>query len=157
MGVTACIRHSQLASILYLSFVNMAAQSSIWVRKGGVGTVYSSAGGGRDVLIIGSDVPLPQRDAVSQCNIELTEDDRRRLTNQGISETCCDDLSIIRARTNLDKDCALVGVEVSGGLHGKELSRDYILKQIASLMNNTTKPGGVYVVINTNFNVCVSQ
>ena len=64
----------------------MASKSSVWVRRKGIGTVYLSAGGGRDVLVIGSDVPLPHRDAVSRCNMELTEDDRRRLTNQGISE-----------------------------------------------------------------------
>ena len=125
--------------------MNMAAQSSVWVRQEGIGTVYLSAGGARDVLIIGSDGPLPHRDAVSRCNMELTEDDRRRLINQGIARAeSCDDLSIIRARYSLDKDCDLVGVEVSEP--GKELSRDYILKQIASLMNNTTKPGGVYLL-----------
>jgi len=118
----------------------MAAQSSVWIRHKGIGTVYLSAGGGRNVLIVGSDVPLPHRDAVSGCKMELTEDDRRRLTNQGISESCGDDLSIIRARSSLDKDCDLVGVEVSEP--EKELSRDYVLKQIASLMNNATKPGG---------------
>ena len=129
----------------------MASKSSVWVRRKGIGTVYLSAGGGRDVLVIGSDVPLPHRDAVSRCNMELTEDDRRRLTNQGISESCCDDLSIIRARYSLDEDYDLVGVEVSE--LGKELSRDYVLKQIASLMNNTTKPGGVCTLNYCNANI----
>jgi len=120
----------------------MAAHSSIWVREVGIGTVCLRAGGGRDVLIIGSDVPLPHRDAVSRCNVELTEDDRRRLTNQGIPESCCDDLSILCARYSLDRaNRDLVGVEVREP--GKELSRDYVLNQIASVTNNTTKPGGV--------------
>ena len=79
--------------------------------------------------------------------MELTEDDRRRLINQGIPEHCFgDDLSIVRARWNLDKECCLSGVEVSKP--GKELSRNYVLKQIASLMNNTTKPGGRSVQCN---------
>lgn len=111
------------------------------------GTAAYGAAGGRDILLISSEAPLCSPDAVPRCRVELTEDDRRRLINQGIPEHCFgDDLSIVRARLNLDKECCLSGVEVSKP--GKELSRDYVLKQIASLMNNTTKPGGRSVQCN---------
>ena len=104
--------------------INMEAQSLVWVQKELLGKVYCSAAGKRDKLIISSEAPLPHPDAVPRCNAELTEDDRRRLTNQGVPEHCCDDLSTVRARCNLDKGVNVVGVEVSGP--EKMLSRDYI-------------------------------
>jgi len=122
--------------------INTEAQSLVWVQKELLGKAYCSAAGKRDELIISSEAPLPHPDAVPRCTAELTEDDQRRLTNQGVPEHCCDDLSIVRARCSLDKGVNVVGVEVSGP--EKMLSRDYILKQITSLMNNTTKPGGMH-------------
>ena len=101
----------------------MARPKPVWeVYNGRV-----SASGDRDVLIVASvgEVNADSQDVVPRCSIELTAEHRTKLTNQGIPEECTDDLSIIKARIALDKNCHLVGEEVSKP--GRELDRGYIL------------------------------
>ena len=100
------------------------------------------AGGNRDVLIIlseGNSGSLSP-DVVPRCEIEISEEDRRRLTNQGIPPECSDDLSIIRARIGLDSSLDLV--KELRAEPGKELSRSYILEQIQDFLKSIKKPGG---------------
>ena len=103
------------------------------------------AGGNRDMLIIVSDGNSGARipDVVPRCEIEVTEEDRRKLTNQGIPPECSDDLSIIRARIGLDstKD----QVKELRAEPGKELSRSYILEQVEDFLKSSKKPGGEYI------------
>ena len=103
-----------------------------------------SAAGNRDVLIIVSvEKPGSQSfDVVPRCEIEITEEDRRKLTNQGIPPECLDDLSIVRARISLDSSLELVK-ELSDS--GKQLSRSYVLEQIQDFLKCSKKPGGEFV------------
>ena len=95
-----------------------------------------------DVLIILSDGNFgPESpDVVPRCEIEITEEDRSRLTNQGIPPECSDDLSIIRARIGLDSTLDLV--KELRAEPGKELSRSYILEQVEDFLKSVKKPGG---------------
>ena len=97
-------------------------------------------GGDRDVLILGSTGDSQDPDVSFRFDAELTEDDRRKLSNQGVPEECCDDLSIFRARAKLDKTYHLVGEEVSKP--GRELDQSYILGRVEDLMKKSDKPGG---------------
>ena len=96
----------------------------------------------RDVLFIVSDSLSRNPDVVPRRSRgERTEDERRKLENQGVPrDSHHDDLSIMKTRYNLDKYCAVVGVE--SGDSGRELTCEDVKKQIASLMNNTDKEGG---------------
>ena len=100
------------------------------------------ASGERDVLFIVSDSPSRNPDVVPRISRgELTDDERRKLENQGVPRNCHhDDLSIIKARYGLHSRSKIVGVE--SGDSGRELTRDDVKKQIESLMNNTDKAGG---------------
>ena len=96
----------------------------------------------KDVCLITSvtqagQVPL---EIVPRCKIAITEENRRKLTNQGIPPECSDDLSIIRARIDLDSTLELVRVLVNEP--GKELSRSYILEQVEEFLKRTKKQGG---------------
>lgn len=102
------------------------------------------AGGDRDVLILGSTGDFQDPDVSFRLDAELTEDDRRKLSNQGVPEECSDDLSIYRARVKLDKTYHLVGEEVSKP--GRELYRSYVLGRVEDLMKMSDKPGGEELV-----------
>ena len=96
-----------------------------------------------EVLIIVSEDDLPEPDVVRRRPaIELTEEVRGKLENQGIPrEDQCDDLSIAKARCGLDKNYTVKGVEKSqpGGVG---LTRKSVLKQIKLIMNNYDGNGG---------------
>ena len=120
------------------------------IHSGPVWKVFNgicSAAGDRDVLILasvehsGSQSP----DVVPRCEIEITDEDRRRLTNQGIPPECSDDLSIVRARIGLDSSLDLV--KELREEPGKELSRSYILEQVEDFFKSIKKPGGEFVLL----------
>ena len=115
--------------------------SLVWDNRGG--KVTYGAVGHREVLIIVSEDSLPEPDVVRRRPaIELTEEVRGKLENQGIPrEDQCDDLSIVKARYGLDKERTLIGVEI-GQPGGVGLTRESVFKQIATLMNNNTTNGG---------------
>ena len=107
-----------------------------------------SAAGDRDVLIIFSDGNSESQspDVVPRCEIEINEEDRRKLTNQGIPPECqSDDLSIIRARISLDSSQDLV--KQLRAEPGKELGRGYILEQIQDFLKSSKKTGGEYALL----------
>jgi hypothetical protein len=106
------------------------------------GKVTYGAAGPRDVLLIvsegGDESPLPSHPDVVRRRpaIELTEEVRGKLENQGIPrQHQHDELAIIRARYELDKNRVFHGVEMTQP-GGERLTRERVLKQIAILMNN---------------------
>ena len=111
------------------------------------GKVQYAAVGERDVLFIVSDSSSRNPDVVpSRSRGELTNDERRKLEHQGVPRDCHhDDLSIMKARYELDTENQIVGVE--SGDSGRELTCEDVKKQIASLMNNTDKRGGELFLI----------
>ena len=115
--------------------------SPVWSNNSG--KVAYGAAGHRDVLIIVSEDGLPEPDVVRRGKaIELTEEVRRKLENQGIPrEDQCDDLSIVKARYGLDKRRTLIGVEI-GQPGGEGLTRESVFKHITTLMNNYDSNGG---------------
>ena len=115
--------------------------SPVWSDLAGKVT-YGTVGN-RDVLIIVSEDGLPESDVVRRRPaIELTEEEREKLENQGIPrEDQCDDLSIVKARHGLDKCRTLIGVEI-GQPGGEGPTRESVFKHIATLMNNHDSNGG---------------
>ena len=72
---------------------------------------------------------------------EPTEEDKRRMVDQGLSpEECTDDISILQARLRLDKRHEMVEMLVSDS--GRELSRGHILERLESQFKETEKAGG---------------
>ena len=68
----------------------------------------------------------------------MTEEDKQRLQMQGVSPDCIkDELTIVKARYNLDKECTVVGVK------SEQLqSRAKVIKSIAHLLNSSQSDGG---------------
>ena len=123
-----------------MSLLRMAAKAQVvWEEYHGC----LGANADRDVMIIASlgEYHNMNPDVVPRCIVEITEDDRRKLTNQGIPEDCCDDLSIIRARISLDNTLDLVK-ELICEPGSEELSREDVLKCLKDFLQNTTKSGG---------------
>ena len=101
------------------------------------GKVTYSARGKRDVLLIVPNNDLSDPDVVPRRPaIELTQQLREKLENQGIArDQQTDDLTIMKARYGLDKNRRLQEVQTSQP-GGKSVTRESVLKQITSLMNN---------------------
>ena len=68
----------------------------------------------------------------------MTEEDKQRLQMQGVSPDCIkDELTIVKARYNLDKECTVVGVK------SEQLqSRAKVMESIAHLLNSSQSDGG---------------
>ena len=101
------------------------------------GIVDYSVCGGRDILIIFSDSPLPHPEVVARRPGQLTKEDKLKLLIQGVPPDCQDDLDIITARYKLDKRCKIVGVK-----SGTSLSREEVMKSIGQLLSTTKNDGG---------------
>ena len=101
------------------------------------GKASYGAAGHRDVLIVVSEEDVSHPDVVRRRSaIELTEEVRGKLENQGISkEHQQDDLSIVRARYALDNERTVQEI-------GQRLTRECVYKKIVALMNNCTSTGG---------------
>ena len=121
-------------------------------------SVQTCKAGERDSLIIASLSHLPSSDVIPRCSFEVTEEDRRRLANQGVHPDTFDDLGIIRARHCLDKTKNQLGEEISET--GKELTRGYILARLENVLSNSKKSGGelsycvLGVCTSLSFRVC---
>ena len=98
--------------------------------------VYS-AGGKRDVLLIVSEDDLSHPDVVPRRSaIELTQQLREKLENQGIArDQQTDDVTITRARYSQDKRYMIHRVETSQP-GGERVTRESVLKHITTFMNN---------------------
>lgn len=108
--------------------------SRLWYRTD---TTKYSVHGGRDILIIVSDRPLTQAEAVARRPGQLTEEDKLKLQSQGVPPECQDDLAIVKARFELDKRCKIVGV-----MSGQLLSGEAVKKSIESTLTTTKNDGG---------------
>ena len=96
--------------------------------------------GPRDVLIIKSSECLEGPEVVPRKKGELTQEDKERLSSQGIlSEWWDDDAKLMRARHC--KEAArftIVAVE-----DGPDMTVGYVLEKITSLLKSTKMPGGM--------------
>ena len=106
----------------------------------GSGSLEYSAQGGRDVLIIEADLPLPDPQVVSRRTAHLTDDDRQKLKSQGISSDDLHEASIIRARYEYDKRRTLFRVLRSESDH--QLRRQEVYESITELFRRTKNDGG---------------
>ena len=107
------------------------------------GRAAYGAVGHRDVLIIVSEDGLPEPDVVRRRPaIELTEEVRRKLENQGIPrEDQCDDLSIVKARYGLDKKYSISSLQ----RRGEGLTKECVVRKINTVMRkNRNIDGGNY-------------
>ena len=139
MRVTICIA----MNIISFVYHKMAAEvGPKWTNLSGK-VVYGALSASDVLIIVSEDVSGP--DVVQRrAAIELTEEQRGKLENQGIArEDQHDDLSIVKARYSLDKNLQVAGVEMSGP-GGERLTREVVLKKINTLMNNCEpKKGGM--------------
>ena len=96
-----------------------------------------------ELLLIISKDELSHPDVVQRrLAIQLTEEAREKLENQGIPrEQQGDDLTIMKARYSLDKRHTVYGVEMSQP-GGEKLTKESVLKHIATFMNNNDSEGG---------------
>ncbi len=125
--MTACVYHHRAMA---------KGNLEIW-EASGKGLKWHEASGSRDVSII---VSLEGPDIVPRKKGELTKEDMERLTNQGIpQESWHDDAKLMEARYQKDSERSKnVSIE-----NDPESKREHILDRIATLFNNTTKPGGM--------------
>jgi hypothetical protein len=98
--------------------------------------VYA-VGGGRDVLILAPDLSLPNPKAVARRPGQLTVEDELKLQSQGVLPDCQDEVTIVRARHELDKNQKIVEVQ-----SGQSLTRKEVMKSIANLLLTTKNDGG---------------
>ena len=106
----------------------------------GSGSLEYSAQGGRDVLIIESDLPLTDPEVVSRRSADLTDADRQKLKNQGVSSDELHEASIIRARYEYDKRRTLFRVLRSEPDY--QLQRQEVFESIIELFETTKNDGG---------------
>ena len=99
--------------------------------------------GDRDVITIASfgEAAVRITGAVPHSPHEPTEEDKRRMVDQGLSPVeYTDDISILQARLRLDKRLEVVEMLVSDS--GREMSRGHILERLESQFKETEKAGG---------------
>ena len=104
------------------------------------GSLKYSAQGGRDVLIIESDLPLSDPEVISRRPGDLTDANRQKLKSQGVSSDELHEASIIRARYEYDKRRTLFRVLRSEPDH--QLKWQEVFKSITKLFESTKNDGG---------------
>ena len=108
-----------------------------------------AVGGGRDVLILAPDLSLPNPEAVARRPGKLTEENKLKLLSQGVPPDCQDEVAIVIARHELDKNQKIVEVK-----SGKSLSQKEVLKSIEDLLLTTKNNGGkcilMYIPVHTH-------
>ena len=103
--------------------------------------VRYGAAGGRDVLILAPDLSLPDPEAVARRPGKLTQEDKLKLTNQGVIPESDNELDIIKARYRLDKNCSIVEVK-----SGQSISYKEILGSMEHVLNTTKNTGGKFLI-----------
>ena len=94
------------------------------------------AGGSRDVLILVSR-ESEGPDIVPRKNGELTQEDKYRLTSEGIPSDCWeDDVKLMEARYLKNSDTSVIVADTP------HMKKEHALNKISTLLNNTTQPGG---------------
>ena len=111
--------------------------------------VYN-ANGGRDVLILAPDPSFPHPEAVPRPRRpgKLTQEEELELQRQGVPPDCQDEISITRARHDLDKRHKIIEVR-----SGKSLLREEVIESIAYLLSTTQNDGGKD--ISTTTRLCI--
>ena len=119
----------------------MAAPQVPWISTP---ILTYGAYGGRQVLIIFSDVPLPHPEAVPRRESCLTQEDKEKLQSENVPRELEDEVAIVRKRYELDKAKKVFNVLESKP--GKLLSRGEAFGVVAALMNNTENDGGTMML-----------
>ena len=102
-----------------------------------------SAGGTRATFILGSIAAPPTEDVVPRQAINLTDEDRRILSNLALPPDRWTDLEVIIAREKYDER---VSIEISKP--GHELSCEFVLKRLGEFLRSSVdKDGGIYNII----------
>ena len=102
-----------------------------------LGNKKYGACGSRDVLILVSR-ESEGPDIVPRKNGELTQEDKDRLTSEGIPPECWeDDVKLMEARYLKDSDFPSVTIE-----NIPHMKKEHALDKISTLLNNTTQLGG---------------
>ena len=114
-------------------------EAEIWEGKF-QGRVSYGTFGARDVLIISNET-VEGPDVVPRKKGCLTQEDKDRLTSQGIPPDCWeDDSKLMEARyLREEKRYTLLSLPPQ-----KVLTKSFVMKRIKEVMENTTKPGGTY-------------
>ena len=115
-------------------------------------TLTYGAYGGRQVLIIFSDVPLRVPEAVPRREGRLTEEDREKLHSENVPRELEDEVAIVRKRYELDKAKKIFNVLESKP--EKLLSRSEAFGVIAALMNNIENDGGMTHYVVKSASIC---
>ena len=106
----------------------------VWEGEFQGNKVYTALGP-RDVLIISNET-VEGPDVVPRKKGSLTQEDKDRLTSQGITPDCWeDDAKMMEARFSRDRDYSVISIE-------RNTTADNILSKIDTLLKNTKKPGG---------------
>ena len=100
-------------------------------------TTKYSVGGGRDVLLIDSDLSHPHPETVMRRPGQLTIEDKQKLRSQGVIFESQSDLAIVKAKHQLDKRITIVEVK-----SGELLSCEEVIKRVSLLLNTTKNDGG---------------
>lgn len=104
--------------------------------------------GERDVFIIAPGEELPggsghSDEVVPRRKTELSEEDRTKLSNQGVPEDCQeDDLGIMKTRFTNDNECHVVGEVSYRNPTSLGLTKVNVLKRIEIFLKTTLKPRG---------------
>ena len=127
-----------IAYLIYSQFQvagsNIKVSGRLWYNTH---QIAYQAVGGRDVLIIAPDLPLPHPEAVARRPGQLTKEDKQKLQSQGLPPDYNDEVGIIKARHKLEKRHTIFEVKL-----GQSLSREEILDIIAHLLTTTQNDGG---------------
>ena len=93
------------------------------------------------MLIIESDLPLPNADVECRRPADLMDADRQKLKSQGVSSDELHEASIIRARYEYDKRRTLFRV-LRSELDHLKLQRQEVFESIIELFEKTKNDGG---------------
>ena len=103
-----------------------------------------SAGGTRARFVLGSIAAPPSDDVVPRRAIDLTDEDKRVLSNLALPPDRWTDLEVIIARQKQDKRVSVDIQEISQP--GHELSCEFVLKKLGEFMRSSAdKDGGTYL------------
>ena len=105
------------------------------------GTMVYGVHGGRDVLIIAPALPLHNPEAVARRPGQPTEEDKQTVLSQGVSPEGQDDLAIVMARCQLDKE-----IRKPVGVKSGQLSREEVIESISHLLTTIKNDGGILIL-----------
>ena len=119
----------------------MAESHEVWESTLGGEKSYG-AYGPRDVLMIVSN-ELENEDMVPRREGTLTQEDKDRLSSEGIPPECWyDDAKLMEMRYLKSERFWSLSVE-----DDSSVKREHVISRITAFFNITTKPGGMFTVI----------